>query len=167
MADNYPGLFDGAAGAEALVVNFTASEAIEIGACVGTAAAGTGELQARVQPISTLGAHSVGVVVGGDANGIWSDGTVANDGDAASAAGETVKVCVFGRCKIRVNGSTGGANSAIAIGDPITASATDEIAQKPAAGNFVIARALQATSAASDAILCFVTNEGATHATAT
>ncbi len=166
MADLYPGLFDGGAGAEAIIVNFTASEAIEIGACVGTAAAATGELQARVQPISTLGAHSVGVAVGGDANGIWVDGTVANDGNAADAAGEVVKVCVFGRCKIRVNGDAGGANSEIAIGDPLTASATDEIAQKPAAGNFVIARALQATTAASDAILCFVTNEGATHVVA-
>jgi len=160
MADLYPGLFDGAAGAEAVVVNYTASEAIEIGAPVVAAAAGTGELQARVQPSIIGEDYCIGVVVGGDAEGIWVDGTVANDGEAAAAAGDVVKVCILGRCKLRVNASTGGANSAMAVGDPIAIGVADEIAHKQQADEYVFARALQVATGASDAILVNIVHEG-------
>jgi len=160
MTDNYTGLFDGAADSGAIVINAIADEAIEIGAPVIVVAAGTGELDPRVEPTTDGTLYVAGVVVGGDANGIWSDGTVTNDGNAADAAGESVKVCTHGRCKVRVDGSTGGANSNIALGDPLSCGGSDEVAQRAVAADFVFGRALQTSTASTDAILCEVTLEG-------
>lgn len=159
MTDKYAGIFDGATDAAALVINLIADEAIEIGAPVIQVAAATGEINPRVEPTTDGTLFVAGVVVGGDANGIWVDGTTANDGNAADAAGDSVKVCTTGRCKVRVDGSTGGANSNIAIGDPLSCGA-DEIAQRAVASDFVFARALQTSTASTDAILCEVTLEG-------
>ena len=159
MTDNYQGLFDGAADSAALVINAIADEAIEIGAPVIVVAAGTGEINPRVEPTTDGTLFVAGVVVGGDANGIWVDGTTANDGNAADAAGDSVKICTHGRCKVRVDGSTGGANSNIALGDPLSCG-IDEIAQRAVASDFVFARALQTSTASTDAILCEVTLEG-------
>lgn len=160
MTDNYQGLFDGAADSAASVINAIADEAIVIGAPVIVVAAATGEVNPRVEPTTDGTLYISGVVVGGDANGIWVDGTIANDGNSADAAGESVKVCTNGRCKVRVDGSTGGVNSNIAIGDPLSCGATDEIAQRAVASDYVFARALQATIGVQDAILCEVTLEG-------
>lgn len=160
MTDKYTGLYDGNVDSAALVINAIADEAIVIGAPVIAVAAATGELSPRVEPTTDGTLFVAGVVTGGDANGIWVDGTIANDGNAADAAGESVKVCTRGRCKVRVDGSTGGANSNIAIGDPLSCSGTDEIAQRAVAADFVFGRALQASTAAADAILCEVTLEG-------
>ena len=159
MTDNYAGLFEGAAESAASVINAIADEAIEIGAPVIVVAAATGEVNPRVEPTADGTLFISGVVVGGDANGIWVDGTLANDGNAADAAGESVKVCTNGRCKVRVDGSTGGVNSNIAIGDPLSAG-IDEVAQRAVASDYVFARALQATIGVQDAILCEVTLEG-------
>lgn len=160
MTDKYAGIFDGAADPSAMVINAIADEAIEIGAPVIAVAAGTGEINPRVEPTTDGTLYVSGVVVGGDANGIWVDGTVANDGNAADAAGESVKVCTRGRCKVRVDGSTGGANSNIAIGDPLSCGGSDEVAQRAVASDFVFGRALQTSTASTDAILCEVTLEG-------
>ncbi len=160
MTDKYTGLYDGASDASAMVINAIADEAIVIGAPVIAVAAATGELSPRVEPTTDGTLYIAGVVVGGDANGIFVDGTIANDGNAADAAGDSVKVCTRGRCKVRVDGSTGGANSNIAIGDPLSAAGTDEIAQRAVASDFVFGRALQTSTAATDAILCEVTLEG-------
>ena len=159
MTDKYAGIFDGAADSAASVINAIADEAIEIGAPVIAVAAATGEVNPRVEPTTDGTLFVAGVVVGGDANGIWVDGTTANDGNAADAAGESVKVCTTGRCKVRVDGSTGGANSNIAIGDPLSCG-IDEIAQRAVASDFVFGRALQTSTASTDAILCEVTLEG-------
>jgi len=159
MTDKYAGIFDGAADSAASVINAIADEAIVIGAPVIAVAAATGEVSPRVEPTTDGTLFIAGVVVGGDSNGIWVDGTIANDGNAADAAGESVKVCTTGRCKVRVDGSTGGANSNIAIGDPLSCG-IDEIAQRAVASDFVFARALQTSTASTDAILCEVTLEG-------
>lgn len=160
MTDKYPGLFDGALDTGAIVLNAIADEAIEIGSPVIPVAPATGELSPRVEPTVTGTLAIAGVVVGGDANGIWVDGTTTNDGNAADAAGEAVKVVTRGRCKVRVDGSTGGANSNIAIGDPLSAGAVDGVAQRSQTSDFIFARALQASTASTDAILCEVTLEG-------
>jgi hypothetical protein len=154
MTDNHYGLFDGAAGAEAIVITATANEAIKIGSIVSWAAAGTGERFPRVEHPSGNTVPMCGVVVGGSANGTWVDGTTANDGNAAAAAGDTVKVCVFGRCKIRVEGTTD-----VAINDPLTY-ATDGVADTATTSHFVIARAMEAGTDPNTAILCFVNVEG-------
>jgi len=160
MTDKYPGLYDGAANSAADVINSIADEAILIGSPVIPVAAGTGELDSRVEPTTDGTLEIAGVVVGGDNNGIFVDGTTTNDGQAAAAAGEAVKICTNGRCKVRVDGSTGGANSNIAIGDPLSCSGTDGIAQRAVAGDYVFGRARQASTAFTDAILCDVTREG-------
>jgi len=160
MTDKYPGLYDGAADTAASVINAIADEAILIGSPVITVAAGTAEVSPRVEPTTDGTLYVAGVCVGGDGNGIWVDGTTTNDGDAATAAGESVKVVTKGRCKVRVDGSTGGANSNIAIGDPLSCAGTDGIAQRAVASDFVFARALQTSTAVGDAILCEVTLEG-------
>ncbi len=160
MTDKYPGLFDGSSRPDTIIINLIADEAILIGSPVIPVAAATGELDVRVEP-STDGSLSIeGVVAGGDNNGIWVDGTTANDGNAAAAAGEAVKVVTHGRVKVRVDGSTGGANSNIAIGDPLSCAATDGIAQRAVSGDYVFGRAKQASTAVGDAILCEVTLEG-------
>lgn len=160
MTDKYPGLYDGASRPEASVINAIADEAIAIGSPVIPVAAGTGELDSRVEPTTDGTLEVAGVVAGGDNNGIWVDGTITNDGNAAAAAGESVKLVTQGRCKVRVDGSTGGANSNIAIGDPLSCSGTDGIAQRAVAGDYVFGRARQASTAYTDAILCDVTREG-------
>ena len=58
-------------------------------------------------------------------------------------------VCTNGRCKVRVDGNA--AN--IAIGDPLTADAVDGQAELAVAGDHVFARALQASTVATDFIL--------------
>ena len=160
MTDKYPGLFDGAADSAAIVINAIANEAMDIGSPVNFVAPATGEIAPRVALIATNG-HVGGVVVGGDANGIWVDGTTTNDGSAAAAAGDTVKICTQGRCKVRVDGSTGGASSNIAVGDPLCAGDVDGVAKLcVTAGDIVFARALQTSTAVQDAILCEVSQEG-------
>jgi hypothetical protein len=67
-----------------------------------------------------------------------------------------VKVCIFGRCKVRVNGSTG----AIALGANLTIDAVDGIAEVAAASDIVFGRALQASTGASDFIACNFNNVG-------
>jgi len=159
MTDKFTGLYDGAF-PESLVISQIADEAIKIGSPVIAVAAATGEIEPRVEPTDDGTLFIRGVCIGGQNNGIWVDGTTTNDGNAASAAGEAVKVCTRGRCKVRVDGSTGGANSNIAIGDPLSASGTDAIAQRAVASDFVFGRALQTSTAYTDAILCEVTLEG-------
>ena len=152
MTDLYAGVFDGPVGAEAIIINCIADESITIGSPVILVAAGTGELLPRVEPNASQGAAAFGVCVGGDDNGTYGGSSEV----AASAAGEAVKVCVFGRCKVRVNGSTG----AISVGSNLTVDAVDGIAEVAAASDEVFGRALQASTAASDFIACFVNVTG-------
>lgn len=159
MADRYPGLANGPVGDDAITVNYTASAALLIGAPVVGATTGTGELLPRLATDTTGTAFVIGVTVSGVADGVWVDGLTANDGQVASAAGDSVRVCTFGRCKVRVDGSTGGANSNIAVGDPLSCGAAS-IAQRAVASDYVFARALQTSSVSTDAIACCVTLEG-------
>jgi len=89
------------------------------------------------------------------------------NGYAATALGEVVQVCVFGRCKVKVDGSVN-----ISIGDSLVTHAADGIAEKAdfqSADNTVallnaaikqlaavFAIALKASTADEDIIPCFV-----------
>jgi len=152
MTDLYPGVYDGAVDEAATVINAIADESITIGSPVILVAAGTGELAPRVEPNASQGAWAYGVCVGGQDNGTYGGSSEV----AASAAGESVKICTKGRCKVRVNGSTG----SIAIGAKLTIDAVDGIAEVAAASDEVFGRALQASTGASDFILCDVNSEG-------
>lgn len=155
MADKALGLFDGEAGAEAVVINAIANEALKIGSIVSFAAAATGEIMPRVAHPAAATSPAIGVVTGGDNNGIYVDGLVANDGDAAAAAGEVVRVCILGRCKIRVDGAA----SAIVVGEAL-AYASDGVAGDAAVTDFTVAFAGQASTVATDAIICLVNPTG-------
>lgn len=155
MADKLLGVFDGAAGAEALVINAIANEAIKIGSPVTIIAAASGEKLPRVAHPAAKTDAIIGVVVGGDNNGIFVDGTTTNDGDAAAAAGEVVKVCIFGRCKVRVDGAV----SAIVLGDGLSFDA-DAFARKEEATSFTFGIAGDASTFDGDAIICFVMPTG-------
>lgn len=93
-----------------------------------------------------------GVVVGGSNRGVYNS----SDENAASAAGQAVQVAIYGRVKMKVDGST----AAISIGDPLTSTATAALAAKATSGGTVIGRALQPSSAFGDYILVDVTREG-------
>jgi len=151
MTDLYPGLFDGAIDQEAYVVNAIADEQITIGSPVILVAPGSGEQLPRVEP--TDGAISdviYGVCVGGDLNG-----TYGGSSEIVAEAGDAVKICVNGRCKVRVDGS----GTPIAIGSPLSATTTDGVAVIAIATAHIFARAQQ-VSASTDFIACFVDQEG-------
>ena len=153
MTDLFPGLEQGAFEG-ARVTSFIADEAIEVGSPVIYVAPGTGENKPRVEPLNTQGAKAVGVVVGGDADGVY--GGAGALGQAATAAGETVVVCLNGICKVKVNANT----TNIAVGDKLTMAATDGIAEAAAAADEVFGRALSASTADGDYILVDVQSEG-------
>jgi len=155
MADKALGLFDGEAGAEAIVINAIANEALKIGSIVSLLAAATGEIMPRVAHPALSTSTAIGVVTGGDNNGIYVDGLLANDGDAAAAAGEVVRVCIFGRCKIRVDGNAG----AIVVGNGLAFDA-DGVADLAVVTDYTVPLAGQGSTVATDAILCFVNPTG-------
>ena len=153
MADLFPGLHQGFfEGAD--VQSLIASAAIDVGSPVVLAAPSGNEKKPRVAIVSSQGDRAIGVVVGGQA-----DGVILGSGDAgraATAAGQSVSVCLSGLCKVKVN-----ANSPhISRGDPLTIDDTDGFAEGATTGDQVFGRALQASSADGDAILCLVTQEG-------
>ena len=153
MTDQFPGLSKGAfPGAD--TQDAVADEAIIVGSPVIEVAPPAGELEPRLEPTDTQGAHIAGVVVDGDNRGVY-DGAGAL-GQAATGAGEAVNVCIRGYCKVQVDGS----GNAIAIGDPLTAAAADGVAELAQTGDEVFGRARQASTLANDFILCEVTKEG-------
>ena len=151
MTDLYPGLFDGAIDERAYVVNAIADETITIGSPVKLVAPGSGEQLPRVEP-TDAGIDEViyGICVGGDANG-----TYGGTSEIAGLAGDSVKICVNGRCKARVDGS----GTPIAIGSPLSADTTDGVAVIGVATAHIFARAQQA-STSTDFIAVFVDQEG-------
>ncbi len=151
MTDKFPGLFDGAIDEAAYVINAIADESITIGSPVILVAPAAGELLPRVEPIDSQGARIYGICVGGDANG-----TYGGSSEIAGLAGDAVKVCVNGRCKARVDGVI----SAIVIGDPLTASGTDGVAELAVAADFTFGTAQQPSTASTDFIAVFVDQEG-------
>ncbi len=151
MTDLYPGLFDGAIDERAYVVNAIADEQITIGSPVLLVAPGSGENLPRVEPTDASIADVIyGVCVGGDANG-----TYGGSSEIAGEAGDSVKICVNGRCKVRVDGS----GTPIAIGSPLSSSTTDGVAVIGIATAHIFARAQQVSSS-TDFIACFVDQEG-------
>ena len=155
MTDLYTGLENGpidGGTAGNIVIEAIASEAVDLGSPVILVAAGTGERLPRVAPDNTQGAYALGVVVAGVIDGTFSG----SDQSAADAAGEAVSVCIFGRCKVHVNGDS----AAILLGSNLTVDAVDGIAELAAASDEVFGKALLATTGASDFIPCLVNPMG-------
>jgi len=152
MTDKYTGLFDGAVDEAAYVVNATADETITIGSPVILVTPPTGERLPRVEPTSVQGARIYGICVGGDQNG-----TFGGESEVAGNAGDSVKICVNGRCKARVDGVAGGA---IAIATELTASSTDGVAEAAVASDQIFGTAQQPSTFSTDFIVVFVDQDG-------
>jgi len=133
------------------VINSIASTPIDMGAVVLLASPSSSELLPRVAQGTTQGSSLVyGIVVGGDADGIYNDGSTVSSDDnrAATAAGEGVVVVTQGRCPARVGGS-----NAVLLGSKLTPSATTGILELAADDDYVIATALDSVLAADQDII--------------
>lgn len=159
MSESMAHIVEGAIGKEAVLIDAIAAGAIGMWAPVVLAAAGSGEDLPRVQE-TTIGSNVAvfGVAVG----------PKRTTGKAADAVGDLVKVCIYGRCKVKVDGATVN----IAIGDSLVTSTVTGVAVKAdfssadnTVGNInaaikalaaVFAVALKASTANGDIIPCFV-----------
>lgn len=157
--------------AASAVINAIATEPMTMGSAVKLAVAGTGEILPRVALVDTDGDVTYGIVIGGDADGVYGDDgqDAASDiNRAATAAGQAVVVCVRGRCVARVQADDDEGNgTAIAIGDALAAGVPDTgdtglLVAVDKATNFICARALQAidTTGDSDLIAVDLQREG-------
>ena len=142
------------------VINVIANEAITMGSAVALVTSiPTDEILPRVDETDATTDVTYGIVVGGDTDGIYGDGTAATDDStrAAASAGQGVVVVTQGRCLARVLGAL-----TLVPGDPLTPTATAGVLTKAAAGaELVVARALQTvTDTDTDIIAVDVQREG-------
>lgn len=140
------------------VINAVANAAVIMGSAVHNAASLSSENLPRMGGASGAGGFVYGIAVGGDADGIYGDGSGTTDGfQATSAAGQGIVIVTQGRCLARVTGT-----ATVAIGDPLTLSATMGVLDKAVTeGDLVCARALQAvTSGDTDMIAIDFQREG-------
>ena len=159
--NQFPGLARGPIDHNAsAVINVIANEAITMGSAVALVTTiPTDEILPRVDETDAALDVTYGIVVGGDTDGIYGDGTAATDDStrAAASAGQGVVVVTQGRCLARVLGA-----STLVVGDQLTPTATAGVLTKIAPGTgLVVARALQSvTDADTDIIAVDVQREG-------
>ena len=142
------------------VINVIANEAIEMGSVVTLVTPiVSAEILPRVEEGDAATDVGYGIAVGGDTDGIYSTTGAASGDDstrATASAGEGVVVVTQGRCLARVTNA-----AAIAIGDPLSPSATAGVLElADAATDFIIARALQIPTGTTDIIAIDVQREG-------
>ncbi len=148
MTNFYIGLHSGAIDRQSSsVVNVIANESIDMGATVVLIAPPAAELLARVENGDAVTEPSYGVVVHGDVDGIYGDGSASTDDStrAANAAGQAVQVCTQGRCPAKVVGD-------IPEGSKLAVNALGTL-QIAIATQHVIAMALQDTGGVGDHII--------------
>ena len=144
------------------VINVIANEAIGMGSVVTLVATiPTDELLPRVDEGDADADEGYGIAVGGDADGIYSTTGAAPTDDttrAATGAGEGVVVVTQGRCLARVDGNA----TNIVVGSPLRASATVGVLELADLldVDYIIARALQPSTGATDIIAVDVQREG-------
>ena len=163
MTNLYPGLARGPIDHQSSsVINAISFEAIEMGSLVKILPPDIPVLSNQLLPViqespgGNPGAFTYGVVVGGDADGIYGDGNVGvNDlTRAALGANQGVAVCTQGRCLAKVD-------EAVNLGDKLSASNVTAQLEKAGLNDFVIATALQnATAPAPDMIAVDIQREG-------
>ena len=160
MTNNFPGLARGPIDHEASsVINAIANEQLDMGNSVKLVAPPSDELLPRVENGDSQGEALYGTIAGGDADGIYGDGSASSDDttratlSGATPAQSAVVVVTQGRTLARV--ATG-----VAIGDKLVQSAVVGQLEKGASADNVIATALQATSG-DDIIAIDIQREGA------
>ena len=159
MTNNFPGLARGPIDHEASsVINAIANEQIDMGNAVKLVAAPSDEILPRVENGDSQGEALYGIVAGGDADGIYGDGSASSDDTTratltgAKPAESAVVVVTQGRTLARVE-------TGISIGDKLTQSAVVGQLEVAAASDEIIAVALQATTG-NDIIAVDVQREG-------
>lgn len=170
LSNEYLGLAQGPIEHEASsIVNAVCGESsLKIGDVVGILPDGTGvgftqpeDLLPRVGKIS-FSIDGYGIVVGGDFEGVYSDGVINLDpnglalGLVVSFFGDGVRVCTQGRCLALADGTL---NGAINVDDELIPSSTG-LAKSSAIDNRIIAKALQPTAKANSIIAVDVKREG-------
>jgi len=133
------------------VINQISNATIDMGAVVVlTNTIFSGETLPRVEQTTTPGNVRVyGIVVGGDVDGIYGNGSSSVDDStrASNAAGQGVVVVTQGRCLARV---TGGGASTVSIGDKLSTSGQTGELRFASPGDTVIAIALDNVASGSD-----------------
>ena len=158
MTNLYPGLARGEIGPRDAntVINIIANETnMEMGGCVKLAAPPSTELLPRADKVDTAGEDAYGIIVGGDNDGIYGDGGASpadNTTKASLLVGDAIVVVVQGRCLARIS-------EAATLGAKLGADGTGDLQLADAAGNGILAVALQAGSA-GDIIAVDVQREG-------
>ncbi len=157
MTNLYPGLARGPIDHKSSsVINIIANETnMEMGGCVKLAAPPSTELLPRADKVDTAGEDSYGITIGGDNDGIYGDGGASpadNTTKATLLVGDAVVLCTQGRCLARISEN-------VILGDELGADGTGDMAKADAAGNMILATALQAGSA-GDIIAVDVQREG-------
>ncbi len=125
------------------VINQIANGAIDMGSVIAvTTTINSAETLPRVEEIAAQGSGlSYGITVGGDADGIYGDGSASTDDSTRAATGalQGVVVVTQGRCLARVSGDGAGV---VIIGSALTQSATAGVLELAGVGDVVIAFAL-------------------------
>ena len=161
MTNFFQGLARGPIDHEASsVINVIANGAIEMGSSVKLVSPiVAAEILPRVEETTGAADVTYGIAVGGDTDGIYSTTGAASGDDstrATASAGQGVVVVTQGRCLARVTNAT-----AVAIGDPLSASATAGVLElADAITDVIIARALQIPTGTTDIIAVDVQREG-------
>ena len=125
------------------VINQVANGAIDMGSVVAvTTTIPAAEILPRVEQITSQGSGlAYGIAVGGDADGIYGDGSVSTDDSTRATTGalQGVVVVTQGRCPARVSGDGVGV---VVIGSPLTQSATAGVLELADTGDVILAFAL-------------------------
>lgn len=126
------------------VINQIANGAIDMGSVVAvTTTIVSTETLPRVEEIAAAQGSGLvyGIAVGGDADGIYGDGSASTDDSTRATTGalQGVVVVTQGRCLARVSGD--GA-AVVVIGDPLTQSATLGVLEFAAVTDVIVAFAL-------------------------
>lgn len=148
MTNFYHGLFRGPIEHEASsIINSIANEAIDMGAAVVLIAPPANELLPRMENADAVTEIGYGIAIGGDADGIYGDGSASTDDTtrAAAAAGAGVVICTQGRCLAKVTGD-------VVEGAKLAVSATGTL-QAAVATQYILATALQDSGGVGDHII--------------
>ena len=139
------------------VINAIANDAIQMGNAIKLVSPlAAGETLPRVTSTDSQGESSYGIVVGGDADGVYNDGSddTSPISAAATGAGQGVVVVTQGRCLARVKDS-------VSINTPLTPSATTGVLEAATTGDFIVARALEGVAGSDqDVVAIDVQREG-------
>ena len=128
------------------VINAISDGAIQVGSSVELVSPATSELLPRVSTTSTISSDLYGIVVSGDNDGIYNDGSATTNPKfmASIKAGQTVQVCVFGLCLARIDSTSA---SSVVMQSPLGQSSVEGVLTFFASGSTpILAILLQSTT---------------------